>query len=254
MKKVSFAVTALLSLSLDGFAQNTFPGTGNVGIGTSSPNSLLTLQKNNTGVSIDPVGTPYFGTLGFNREVMTGAIFDPTGNAFQINNGGLDKNLHVQVYNGLGAPITRDALVISGSSGFIGIGTPSPDAQLSVKGTVHAQEVKVDLNVPGPDYVFYKTYALRPLTELEKFVVINKHLPEIPSAKSMATEGISVGQMDIKLLKKIEELTLYLLEKERQYKELKQMVARNDRNQRRLISNLEKRLAKHAEYRTNLYK
>ncbi|MFX9552107.1 hypothetical protein ABTO49_21210, partial [Acinetobacter baumannii] len=86
------------------------------------------------------------------RESATGTIFNSTGNAFQINNGGLDKNLHIQVYNGSGVQITGDALVIDGSNGNIGIGIATPDTKLAVNGTIHTKEVKVDLT-GWPDYV-----------------------------------------------------------------------------------------------------
>ncbi len=93
--------------------------------------------------------------------------------------------------------------------GDVGIGTDSPDEKLTVKGTVHAEKVKVDLNVPGPDYVFDVNYSFPTLKELKKYIERHKHLPEIPSAKEMEANGIDIGNMSMLLLKKIEELTLY---------------------------------------------
>jgi hypothetical protein len=98
------------------------------------------------------------------------------------------------------------------SNGNVGIGTTNPDAKLAVKGTVHAEEVKVDLQVPGPDYVFEPTYQLPSLTEIENYIKANKHLPEVPSAKEMETNGINLSEMNMLLLKKVEELTLHLIE------------------------------------------
>ena len=72
--------------------------------------------------------------------------------------------------------------------------------------------MKVDLNVPGPDYVFEKNYDLRPLTEVEAYINQNKHLPEIPAAKEMEQNGVNLGEMNMMLLKKVEELTLYVIE------------------------------------------
>lgn len=97
-------------------------------------------------------------------------------------------------------------------TGKVGIGTSTPDHQLTVKGTVHAQKVKVSLNVPGPDYVFEPDYKLPSLREIQKYITRHKHLPEVPPAKQMEALGIDVGDMSMVLLKKIEELTLYQIQ------------------------------------------
>jgi Phage T4 tail fibre len=108
-----------------------------------------------------------------------------------------------------------DQTYLTINQGYVGIGTTSPDAKLAVKGTVHAQEVKVDLSVPGPDYVFEPTYQLPSLTEIENYIKANKHLPEVPSAKEMETNGINLSEMNMLLLKKVEELMLYQIEANR---------------------------------------
>jgi hypothetical protein len=101
-------------------------------------------------------------------------------------------------------------------AGYVGIGTTSPDAKLAVKGQVHAQEVKVDLNgAVAPDYVFEKDYKLTSLEEIKNYIDQNKHLPEVPSAKEMEKNGVQLGEMNMLLLKKIEELTLYQIEANR---------------------------------------
>jgi hypothetical protein len=97
------------------------------------------------------------------------------------------------------------------SNGQVGIGTIAPDAKLAVKGQIHAEEVKVDLSVPVPDYVFEKDYKLPSLEEIQTYITANKHLPEVPSAKEMEEKGINVGEMNLLLLKKVEELTIYLI-------------------------------------------
>ncbi len=104
-----------------------------------------------------------------------------------------------------------DDIVINGD-GNVGIGTTSPNQKLTVNGTVYAQEVKVDLSVPGPDYVFEPTYKLSPLDSIKTYIDKNKHLPEVPSAKEMEKNGIQLGEMNMLLLKKIEELTLYVID------------------------------------------
>jgi hypothetical protein len=100
--------------------------------------------------------------------------------------------------------------------GYVGIGTTHPDQKLTVNGTVHAKSVLVDLNVPVPDYVFDPGYPLLSLGEVKTFIDSHRHLPEIPSAEQVAKEGLNVGEMNVKLLKKVEELTLYLIEQNKQ--------------------------------------
>lgn len=98
------------------------------------------------------------------------------------------------------------------TNGNVGIGTSNPDHKLDVNGVIHAKEIIVDLNVPGPDYVFEPDYDLPTLTEIETFIKENKHLPEVPSAKEMEANGIKLMEMNVLLLKKVEELTLHLIE------------------------------------------
>jgi len=105
------------------------------------------------------------------------------------------------------------------ATGNVGIGTTQPDELLAVKGKIHAEEVLIDLQVPGPDYVFEEDYELAPLPEVESYIKQNKHLPEIPSAKEMEAEGIRSGEMHMLLLKKVEELTLYVIEQNRMIEE-----------------------------------
>jgi len=88
------------------------------------------------------------------------------------------------------------------------------DGKLTVKGV----EVKIDT---GADFVFEPDYNLKPLSELESFLKENKHLPEIPSEKQMVENGLNVNEMQIKLLQKIEELTLYVIKLEKEIKTLK---------------------------------
>jgi hypothetical protein len=106
-------------------------------------------------------------------------------------------------------------------NGYVGIGTSSPDALLAVSGQVHAQEVKVSITVPGPDYVFANDYKLTSLKEIEAYIDRNKHLPEVPSAKEMEKNGVQLGEMNMLLLKKIEELTLYVIEQKNEIQELR---------------------------------
>ena len=88
----------------------------------------------------------------------------------------------------------------------------------------------VDLSVPGPDYVFADHYRLTTLKEVEDFIQQNKHLPEIPSAKEMEANGVELGTMNMLLLKKIEELTLYLLEQQNMNMKLSDRIEKLETN------------------------
>jgi hypothetical protein len=200
---------------------------GSVGIGTPSPGSKLTIKDGDRGVSVAPGSGSYYGSIAFNREAATGAIFNSSANAFQINNGP-DQNMHVQVWNGSGGLVQADAIVVAGSSGFVGIGTAVPKEQLSVNGKIRAHEIKVE-TTNWPDYVFESEYHLPKLSDTEKFIKANKHLPEIPSAVEAEKDGINLGEMNAKLLKKIEELTLHLIEQSKKTEDLLRRVNSQDK-------------------------
>jgi cytoskeletal protein CcmA (bactofilin family) len=96
--------------------------------------------------------------------------------------------------------------------------------QLAVKGKVIAEEVVVQLRATWPDYVFAKNYNLKPLSEIEAYIKEHKHLQNIPSAKEIEKEGVTLGTIVTKQMEKIEELTLYLIEQQKQIEELKKLV------------------------------
>lgn len=109
---------------------------------------------------------------------------------------------------------------------IIGAQTPGDNSKLTVNGTVRAEEAKVVLDVEAPDYVFDPEYSLRSLNEVENYIIKNKHLPEIPSAAEFAENGVMLGQMSFDLLKKVEELTLYMIELKKENETLKERVER----------------------------
>lgn len=110
-------------------------------------------------------------------------------------------------------------------NGNVGIGTNDPQAKLAVNGVILAKEVKVKNDITVPDYVFEPDYNLPSLNEIESYVKENKHLPEIPSAADIKRDGLDLSQMNLLLLKKVEELTLHLIEKDKQIQNLHSQLA-----------------------------
>ncbi|MFQ6601775.1 hypothetical protein [Flavobacterium sp. C3NV] len=107
----------------------------------------------------------------------------------------------------------------------VGIGTTIPDEKLTVKGKIHTQEVRVDMAGPlVPDYVFANDYKLKSLQEVEDFIKENKHLPEIPSAKEIEKNGLMLAEMNMSLLKKMEEMTLYMIEQNKKIENLERKI------------------------------
>jgi hypothetical protein len=106
----------------------------------------------------------------------------------------------------------------------IGTTTQATGYSLSVNGKIACTEVLVQALASWPDYVFSKDYSLMSLPELEHSIQLNNHLPGIPSAIEVKNSGIQVGEMQNKLLEKVEELTLYLIEQNKQISELKEEI------------------------------
>jgi hypothetical protein len=196
---------------------------GNIGIGTTSPSEKLEVNGNvNVGLSTGAT-TGYGSRLNLRGLIDDG---DPIWMS-RYNAGPNQTELRVNIGDDVGG---EDAFTVGNffygdgqwktfmkvqNNGNVGIGTAAPDAALTVKGTIHTNEVKVDLNVPGPDYVFEKGYPLMSLEETKAYIDANKHLPEVPSAKEMEKNGVQLGEMNLLLLKKLEELTLHLIEQQK---------------------------------------
>ncbi|WP_240628108.1 cell wall anchor protein [Flavobacterium anhuiense] len=109
-------------------------------------------------------------------------------------------------------------LIIQADGGNVGIGMINPKNKLDVKGTVHSQEVKVDME-NWSDFVFKKEYNLPTLEEVEKHITEKGHLENIPSEEEVLKNGINLGEMNAKLLQKIEELTLYSIQQNKKIEE-----------------------------------
>ena len=211
----------------------------NVGIGTTTPSDNLEVYKN---IRIGTVN----GSAGITDNNMfgnaSGLILGNAGFLLDNDNSAtnLVSRLDLKFYVNEKDGSSLNAMQIN-RDGKVGIGTSNPDDKLTVKGKIHSEEVRVDLQVPGPDYVFKDDYNLISLEEVQNYINEHGHLPNIPSAKEMEENGIELGLLNMKLLEKIEELTLYTIDQEEAILKIKELETQNERLNAKL-SELEEKI------------
>ncbi|WP_316800446.1 hypothetical protein [Pedobacter frigidisoli] len=181
----------------------------------------VTNRDNHThaNISLSNVSTPNPNTSGADADYGRLGFFNSD---FGI------ENVRLEGFYGSGQFVDRGGLkiytrdhdglqprMVVGSGGHVGIGTFSSENRLTVAGRIGAQEIKVS-GQNMPDYVFKTGYRNLSLREIEQYINLNKHLPEVPSAVEADQNGIELGEMNRLLLKKIEELTLHLINHEHQ--------------------------------------
>jgi hypothetical protein len=187
---------------------NDILGTGNVGIGTPyMPSRKLELYR----------GRMLFaGAQDAANGIHPGIEFTNDDNTALRGFLGMASDNLIGMYGYAGAGF---GLVMNVANGNIGIGTTNPTNKLSVNGDIRSREVTVE-TANWPDYVFEQEYKLRPLAEVENFIIQHKHLPEIPSANDMHSNGLKLGDLQKKMMEKIEELTLYIIAQQKQIDQL----------------------------------
>lgn len=254
MKKSILALGILITISNLSYGQNTYPypSTGDIGIGTTTPMEKLHVDGNvrigdpwSTSITIGKSATsnPYIRNyIGFNLNYSTAnsrwemwdnnnqgataimnsgkrlkfVIVPPDAlggnNYFQNTDAAMDNFTLMRIQNDELSPFTNPGSVIFGNA--------TKDVNVFINGTLKAHEIEVAIDV-WADYVFADDYQLATLTQVEKYITENNHLPDVPSEKEVLKDGIKLGEMDAILLRKIEELTLYVIELKKELNTLK---------------------------------
>ncbi|MHC0446340.1 hypothetical protein ACWA1F_13100 [Flavobacterium sp. 3-218] len=202
---------------------------GFVGIGTNAPETLLNVNVGSGGAN--GIAGIRVGGLTNYSSLELGIDGDYDG---MIRSYGNNINYYAGHWKTKGIPATEDhshnwytskigssdwssIKMTLNANGNLGIGIVDPKNKLDVKGTIHSQEVKVDM-YGWPDFVFKKEYNLPTLEEVEKHINEKGHLENIPSEEEVLKNGINLGEMNSKLLQKIEEMTIYMIEMKREIK------------------------------------
>ncbi len=202
-------------------------------IGTTT-NHALRLNTNGTGkLSIYPGGEVVIGSNSTGAYINSKLTVSTLNNSYGIIHIGEGGNAIGTFIGGTSAGIGTysntnmrifsnnfSAIFIAAATGNVGIGTDNPTYKLSVNGNIRSKEVVVESG--WADYVFERSYSLRPIAELEQFIRDNKHLPNIPSAKEIEEKGLSLGETQKRMMEKIEELTLYIIELNKKIEKLEQ--------------------------------
>ncbi|MBW8682707.1 hypothetical protein [Chitinophaga rhizophila] len=225
-----FLIAALLLAVSDGFSQTpTLQAVTDQGNSTTNPVEIR--NRDGLAFNVDPrSGNVRVHFLKPSVANMATMRFECTSN---------DITAGWEFYN---SNQQKSLMYIRQISGFVGIGTTGTPStmlrpQLAVNGDIRSDNTKVTLN-NWADHVFDVSYQLRPLREVAAYIAQYKHLPDIPSRDEICAEGQNLGDMQVKLLQKIEELTIHLIDQEKEMAAQEKLIAQN----RKLLAQRENRL------------
>lgn len=243
MRKLIFILPFLLCTHIFTFAQLYVPNgingvststNGNVGVGSNSPVGLFDVYGTNTpnfrlrspNASLDmgiATSNGTFAPYARNGNVIVrllGGINEEKGLLFHLPTNAGDGKGYFKFgddLNGAWLSLYNNKKMII--NGMVGIGTSNPTRPLEVNGTIRAKEIIVESG--WADYVFDSGYQLRPLLEVESHIKTYRRLPDIPSVTEIKENGIGLSEMNTKLLQKVEELTLYVIQQEKELMRMK---------------------------------
>ncbi|MCE7057179.1 hypothetical protein LZF95_21035 [Algoriphagus sp. AGSA1] len=216
--KILYSLCFLFITGIARSQTNNFPPSGNVGVGTLNPsnvqgwNKVLEVYGNSSAkllvsTNLESVKVGLFAH--YNWSGARGIVGTESSHDLSIQ-AGYSEKIRVKL------------------NGNVGIGTNNPTHKLAVNGTIQTKEVNIT-TAGWADYVFKPEYKLMPLSELEAFIQKNGHLPDVPTEAEVMENGVNLAEMNVKLLEKVEELTLHLIRQEELIKDLYKRIDSNEK-------------------------
>ena len=211
---------------------------GNVGINTNDPSHAKLEINGSIGAAVAMFGADKYGVTieANNPEIGFNYFYNSASKTIKAGYGGVvgmtPGNGDIYIGNFSGNQSSVDFGTITGyqnvivvkQSGNVGIGTSNPTYKLAVNGTIRSKEVRVESG--WSDFVFEKNYKLPSLSNVEKYIKVHKHLPGILPAQEIKEHGLAVGEAETKMMQKLEEMTLYMIEANKKIGELSERIRR----------------------------